>query len=462
VHTPSSVDATPFAYHRAVSTTIARDEVLRALDCVKCRALVERETSGDAEDLGEVLALAGATEEGLTRQMGATFEGATHRSCAVCSRSIALRGSTLNIDLLRPAAPRLDCPRCASFIDACGGPLLPPQRGLVRVRAPAEETARAYGHGRLVLDDFRCDTCARVVRASVVRGAREVAITLLAFDGPLGGPAPGPRMLLAEADASIDCVRCSGFVREVAPAGLFLADDGRTLAFAGGSHALLVAHFGGDSADHDRTCPDCSRQTCLETDVSSRRARNGPGRMEIQPGGIGPLADGCQTCAPIVLQAVAGARHLILSPDTRRSFPGSEVHVWLPLAVWDSIQARFHVGKSGKVARCDECGRGAQFVAYWQWPVELGLRARPGAARSQRPRLDCERCEGFVASEEFPEVKGAVIEMRALPEPIYGSPESHALGRHSVSRWTCADCARPIVCEDDGHGWIVKVALSRP
>lgn len=427
---------------------------------MKCRALVERETSGDAEDLGEVLALSGATEEGLERHMGSTFEGATHRSCPVCARSIALHATRLHIDLLRRSEPRLDCPRCVAFIDACGGPLLPSRRGFVRVRAPAEEPARAYGHGRLVLDDFRCETCARVVRTHVVHGAREVSIEIPAFDGPIAGRPPGPRMLLAEADASIECARCSAFVREVAPAGLFLADDGRTLAFSGGSDALLAARFGGEPADHDRTCPDCSRQICLETDLSGRLTRNGPGRMEIQPGGLGPLADGCRTCAPIVLQAVASARHLVLSPDTDRSFQGREATISLPLALRDSIQAHFRTNRQGDFGRCDECGRAARLGGIGKWPVALGRRARPGAARSRRPRLGCDRCDAFVASDEFPEVVGAFFELHVDPEPTYGPAAYRSPGRFTVSGWKCAGCAREILCEEYGHGWIVKVALS--
>ena len=259
---------------------------------------------------------------------------------------------------------------------------------------------------------------------------------------------------------ALDCARCGGFVREVAPAGLSLADEGRTVAFSGGSDALLVAHFGGEPGEYDWTCPDCSRQTCLETDISARPVRNGSGRMELSPGGLGPLADGCQTCAPIVLRAVASVRHLILSPDTERSFPRTEAIVWLPLSLWEPIRLRFRVGRSGTAARCDECGRGVRLVAHWHRPVELGRRARPGAARSRRPRLGCARCDGFVASEEFPEVVGAFIELHADPEPTYGPPRAHSPGRSSFTHWTCGDCSRDIVCEEDPAGWVVKVALS--
>jgi hypothetical protein len=35
-------------------------------------------------------------------------------------------------------------------------------------------------------------------------------------------------------------------------------------------------------------------------------------------------------------------------------------------------------------------------------------------------------------------------------------------GRFTVSGWKCGDCAREVLCEEVGHGWIVKVALSRP
>jgi hypothetical protein len=194
------------------------------------------------------------------------------------------------------------------------------------------------------------------VRTNVARGVRETSIEIDANDGALAGPPPGPRMLLAEADASVECARCGGLLREVAPAELFLADAGPTIAFSGGSPALLGAHLG-PGAEHDRTCPDCSRQTCLETGLGGRPVRNGRGRMEIQPGGLGPLADGCGTCAPVVEQTVASPRHVVVSPETDRSFQTAEAVVHLPLALWDAIQARFHVSRRGDTARCDECGR---------------------------------------------------------------------------------------------------------
>lgn len=259
---------------------------------------------------------------------------------------------------------------------------------------------------------------------------------------------------LADVERTLDCDRCRGLLRAVAPRGLTLAHEGRAVAFLGGSQELLAEHLGGDGTSTNRTCPDCFRQACLAVEPSGRPARSGVGWWELERGGLGPLVEGCRTCAPLVRAAVEGPRHLWLGARPEL--------VQLPLAHWDAIAARFHVGRAGGVARCDECGREARLLRHASWPVSLGLRAAPVAARSRRPTLDCARCEGYVASEDFPEVHRAHVVVRVEPEPVFGAPTSVGAGRYSITSWVCPDCARPIDLEDSGHGWDVRVPLLRP
>lgn len=437
-------------YADAVASTIARDDVLRALECPKCRALVAEETTGDAEHLGELVALGGASEEGLYRHhLARTFPDATHRTCATCFRSITFEGTTLWIDVLRPRVPRLDCPRCAAFLDAHGTQQL--AHRALRVEVPPEEPARSYGLFPLAADDLRCPRCRRSVRAFDERGVRRVSIELVPSDGPIGTP-PGPPLEEGDAERRIPCERCRGFLREVARAGLHLVDDGKNVGFVGGSVALLVSHFGA-KGDLDRTCSDCHRQAWLAAGTNAEPVRNGIGRLELEPGGIGPHVDGCRTCEPIVRRAIASARSIVPVEKPR--------HVRLPIELWDDVAARFHLTPRGDSACCAECGRDARVVRYWAWPVELGLHARPEAARSRRPHLECARCEGFVAAEDFPVVEASCIRIRLPPEPTYGAPLREWPGRPSGAAWECTDCGREIRVLDDGYGHHTEVDLVR-
>ena len=430
--------------------TITRADARDAIECRSCRAFLEAESSGDAEDLGESLSLGGTTEASLARHPQSVVLGSRRLCCVACFRTMEVVGTTLRIDIVRGEAPPLECARCANFLASCGG-IVEPVRQHRRyvVKAPSDEPARSYGYGRLALDSLRCDRCARALHVVEDPRGRRVQMELFASEPATPQVAP---VASSDAEARIDCARCRGFLREVAPAGLALADGGTTLAFAGGSAALLEAHFGAFEGDADRTCPDCRRQTHLTTEPDQRRG-NGAGRMEITPGALGPLGDGCATCAPIVREAIARDRRLHLGRYRSEAY--------LPRTLWPLVASCLRVGRSGDDARCDACGRDARLGTHGALPLTLGVRARPDAALSRRPTLDCDRCAGFVSRADRAEVVDGCLALQLDPEPTYGPPTSHAPGRFSVTRFSCAECAREIRVEEDPAGWVTKVALAR-